>query len=173
MDIKSLEERSKNMAAIHSKNTKPEIYLRKLLFARGYRYGVNSKSVPGHPDIYMKKYNTAIFVHGCFWHRHEGCKYAYMPKSKVEFWQKKFDTNVKRDKTVRKELLELKIKQLIIWECTIKKMKKDEIITLANGQKATVIRGDESYLVNSYVVQLEDGQLRMVDKKTLTLARAK
>ena len=75
----------------------------------------------------MKKYNTAIFVHGCFWHRHEGCKYAYMPKSKVEFWQKKFDTNVKRDKTVRKELLELKIKQLIIWECTIKKMKKDEI----------------------------------------------
>ena len=114
MDIKSPEERSKNMAAIHSKNTKPEIYLRKLLFARGYRYGVNSKSVPGHPDIYMKKYNT-------------GCKYAYMPKSKVEFWQKKFDTNVKRDKTVRKELLELKIKQLIIWECTIKKMKKDEI----------------------------------------------
>ena len=126
MDIKSPEERSKNMAAIHSKNTKPEIYLRKLLFARGYRYGVNSKSVPGHPDIYMKKYNTAIFVHGCFWHRHEGCKYAYMPKSRIEFWQKKFDVNIKRDKTVRKELLELKIKQLIIWECTIKKMKKDE-----------------------------------------------
>lgn len=127
MDIKSPEERSKNMAAIHSKNTKPEIYLRKLLFARSYRYGVNSKSVPGHPDIYMKKYNTAIFVHGCFWHRHEGCKYAYMPKSKIEFWQKKFNANVNRDKTVRKELLQLKIKQLIIWECTIKKMKKDEI----------------------------------------------
>ena len=127
MDIKSPEERSKNMAAIHSKNTKPEIYLRKLMFARGYRYGVNSKSVPGHPDIYMKKYNTAIFVHGCFWHRHEGCKYAYMPKSRIEFWQKKFDANINRDKTVRKELLELKIKQLIIWECTIKKMKKDEI----------------------------------------------
>ena len=90
MDIKSPEERSKNMAAIHSKNTKPEIYLRKLMFARGYRYSVNSKSVPGHPDIYMKKYNTAIFVHGCFWHRHEGCKYAYVPKSRIEFWQKKF-----------------------------------------------------------------------------------
>ena len=122
MDIKSSEERSKNMAAIHSKNTKPEIYLRKLLFVRGYRYGVTSKSVPGHPDIYMKKYNTAIF-----WHRHEGCKYAYMPKSRVEFWQKKFDANIDRDKTVRKELLELKIKQLIIWECTIRKMKKDEV----------------------------------------------
>ena len=126
MDIKSPEERSKNMAAIHYKNTKPEIYLRKLLFARGYRYGVNSKSVPGHPDIYMKKYNTAVFVHGCFWHRHEGCKYAYMPKSRVEFWLKKFEANVKRDELVRKELASKKIKVLIVWECTIKRMKKDK-----------------------------------------------
>lgn len=126
MDIKSPEERSKNMAAIHSKNTKPEIYLRKLLFARGYRYGVNSKSVPGHPDIYMKKYNTAVFVHGCFWHRHEGCKYVYMPKSRVEFWLKKFEANVKRDELVRKELASKKIKVLIVWECTIKRMKKDK-----------------------------------------------
>ena len=127
MDIKSPEERSKNMAAIHSKNTKPEIYLRKLLFAKGYRYRVNSKSVPGHPDIYMKKYNTVIFINGCFWHRHEGCKYAYMPKSRVEFWQKKFDANMKRDETVRKELAELKIKQIIVWECTVKKMGKDNV----------------------------------------------
>ena len=126
MDRKSPEERSKNMAAIHSKNTKPEIYLRKLLFARGYRYGVNSKSVPGHPDIYMKKYNTAVFVHGCFWHRHDGCKYAYMPKSRVEFWLKKFEANVKRDELVRKELASKKIKVLIVWECTIKRMKKDK-----------------------------------------------
>lgn len=125
MDIKSPEERSKNMAAIHSKNTKPEIYLRKLLFARGYRYGVNSKSVPGHPDIYLKKYNTAIFVHGCFWHRHEGCKYAYMPKSRVEFWGKKFDTNMKRDAIVQKELIDKKVKVMIVWECTVKRMKKD------------------------------------------------
>ena len=88
MDIKSPEERSKNMAAIHSKNTKPEVYFRKLLFAQGYRYSLNSKNIPGHPDIYLKKYNTAIFVHGCFWHRHEGCKYAYMPKSRAEFWEK-------------------------------------------------------------------------------------
>lgn len=135
MDIKSPEERSKNMAAIHSKNTKPEVYLRKLLFARGYRYGLNSKSIPGHPDIYLKKYNTAIFVHGCFWHRHEGCKYAYMPKSRVEFWQKKFGDNVKRDELVRKELISKKVKILVIWECTIKRMKKDkkteqEIISL-------------------------------------------
>lgn len=126
MDIKSPSERSKNMAAIHSRNTKPEVYLRKLLFARGYRYGLNSKTVPGHPDIYLKKYNTAIFVNGCFWHRHEGCKYAYMPKSRVEFWQKKFESNIKRDLKVKQELTDMKVKQLVVWECTIKKMQKDK-----------------------------------------------
>ena len=126
MDIKSPEERSKNMAAIHSKNTKPEIYLRKLLFARGYRYSVNSKSVPGHPDIYLKKYNTAIFVHGCFWHRHKGCKYAYMPKSRIEFWTEKFQKNMERDEKVRELLTAQQIKILIVWECTVKKMIKSK-----------------------------------------------
>ena len=87
-DIKSPEERSRNMAAIRSKDTKPEVYLRKLLFAQGYRYRKNYKKIPGHPDIYLPKYRTAIFVHGCFWHRHQGCKYAYMPYSNIEFWKK-------------------------------------------------------------------------------------
>lgn len=125
MDIKSPEERSKNMAAIRSKNTKPEIYFRKLLFAQGYRYSLNSKKVPGHPDIYLRKYNTAVFVHGCFWHRHSGCQYAYMPKSRVEFWQKKFEANVKRDYVVRMELQDKEIKCLIVWECTVKQMTKE------------------------------------------------
>lgn len=97
MDIKSPEERNRNMAAIRSENTKPEVYFRKLLFVQGHRYSLNSKKVFGHPDIYLPKYNTAIFIHGCFWHRHFGCQYSYMPKLKVEFWQKKFDTNMKRD----------------------------------------------------------------------------
>ncbi|MCU0080329.1 very short patch repair endonuclease [Extibacter muris] len=126
MDIKSPEERSKNMAAIRSKNTKPEIYFRKLLFAQGYRYSLNSKKVPGHPDIYLRKYNTAIFIHGCFWHRHSGCQYAYMPKSRVEFWQKKFKANVNRDNVVRMELQDKGIKCLIVWECTVKKMKRNQ-----------------------------------------------
>ena len=120
MDIKSPEERSKNMAAIHSKNTKPEIYLRKLLFARGYRYGVNSKSVPGHPDIYMKKYNTAIFVHGCFWHRHENCKYATTPATNTDFWINKFNTTVMRDKYEQNVLENAGWNVIIIWECEIK-----------------------------------------------------
>lgn len=126
MDIKTPEERSKNMAAIRSTNTKPEVYFRKLLFARGYRYSLNSKKIPGHPDIYLRKYNTAIFVHGCFWHRHKGCKYAYMPKSRADFWTNKFETNKKRDCLVQRVLQEKGIKYLVVWECTIKQMKKDK-----------------------------------------------
>lgn len=125
-DIVSAEQRSRNMAAIRSRDTKPEVYLRKLLFARGYRYRIADKSVPGHPDIFLRKYNTAIFVHGCFWHRHQGCKYAYTPKSRVEFWQKKFDDNVRRDKIVQDELQVRNIKCLIVWECTIKEMQKSK-----------------------------------------------
>ncbi len=128
MDIVTPEQRSKNMAAIRSKDTKPEVYFRKLLFAQGYRYSLNSKTVPGHPDIYLKKFNTAIFVHGCFWHRHKGCKYAYMPKSRVEFWQKKFNANQKRDQVVQEELKNKGIKCLVVWECTIKNMKNDSYI---------------------------------------------
>ena len=133
-DTISPERRSQNMSAIRSKDTKPEIYLRKLLFAEGYRYRIAEKSIPGHPDMFLRKYNTAIFVHGCFWHRHQGCKYAYTPKSRVEFWQKKFDDNVRRDVVVKTALQENNIKCLVVWECTIKQMMKspqlrDQIIT--------------------------------------------
>ena len=126
-DIVSPEKRSQNMSAIRSKNTKHEVYLRKLLFAQGYRYRIADKSVPGHPDIFLRKYNTAIFVNGCFWHRHAGCKYAYTPKSRVEFWQKKFDDNVRRVRAVKAELLEHGIKLLTVWECAIRRMQRDKI----------------------------------------------
>ena len=126
-DIVSPEKRSQNMSAIRSKNTKPEMYLRKLLFAQGYRYRIADKSVPGHPDIFLRKYNTAIFVNGCFWHRHPSCKFAYTPKSRVEFWQKKFDDNVRRDSAVKAELLEHGIKLLTVWECAIRRMQRDKI----------------------------------------------
>lgn len=125
MDIITAEQRSRNMAAIRSGNTRPELYLRKLLFSMGYRYSINSKKVPGHPDIYLRKYNTAVFINGCFWHRHEGCKYSYMPKSRVEFWQKKFEMNIRRDGVVKAELKDADVKCLVIWECSIKKMGKN------------------------------------------------
>lgn len=149
MDIVTSEQRSKNMSAIHSKNTKPEIYFRKLLFAKGYRYSLNSKNIPGHPDIYLKKYNTAIFINGCFWHRHEGCKYAYMPKSRVEFWEKKFETNQKRDEKVRVELEERRIKRLVVWECTIKKMLRDSEI------EKNIMENTEKFLISKgYVMEM-------------------
>jgi len=127
-DIKSPEERSANMSKIRSKDTKPEVWLRKKLFARGYRYRNNVNNVPGHPDIWLAKYKTAIFINGCFWHRHEGCKYAYTPKSRVEFWTEKFRKNVERDKAVHAELADIGIKTLIVWECTVKRMIKDETV---------------------------------------------
>lgn len=130
-DIKTPEERSKNMSAIRKSDTKPEIYLRKLLFSKGYRYRKNYSGVMGHPDIYLAKYHTAIFVHGCFWHRHSGCKYAYMPKSNVGFWQEKFGKNQERDKQVVKQLIDEDIKCLVVWECAIKNMKKDESLETA------------------------------------------
>ena len=84
------EQRSRNMSAIKSKNTKPEIAVRKLLHSMGYRFRLHRKDLPGSPDIVLPKYKTVIFVHGCFWHRHENCKYASTPKTRKEFWESKF-----------------------------------------------------------------------------------
>ena len=141
-DIVSPEQRSKNMAAIRSKNTKPEVYLRKLLFAQGYRYRIAEKSVPGHPDIFLRKYNTAIFIHGCFWHRHPNCKYAYTPKSRIEFWQKKFNDNKKRDTLIQIELQNSRVRYLVIWECTIRKMLKNQ------GFEAEMLRECISFILS-------------------------
>ena len=118
--------RSQNMARIKSKNTKPEIYIRKLLYKMGYRYRVNYSELPGMPDIFILKYNTAIFVNGCFWHRHENCKIATFPKTHAEYWEKKFRRNVERDIEVREKLFEMDISVITIWECEINRMKKNE-----------------------------------------------
>ena len=114
------------MSCIKGKDTKPEEYLRKLLFAQGYRYRKNASSLTGHPDIWMARYRLAIFVNGCFWHRHPGCTYAYTPNSNVEFWNKKFSQNVERDKREIHQLLDQNIRCMIVWECTLKKMKRSE-----------------------------------------------
>lgn len=121
-DILTKDERSRNMAAIKSRRTKPELFLRHELFVKGYRYRVNVNYIPGHPDLFLRKYNLAIFVNGCFWHRHENCKYSYMPKTNQEFWKNKFINNIQRDKKVKTELENEGVRQLIIWECYIKKM---------------------------------------------------
>ena len=146
-DVLSREQRSRNMAAIKSKNTKPEVYVGKLLFEAGYRYRKNVNYIEGHPDLFLRKYNTAIFVNGCFWHRHNNCKYASIPKSRKEFWQKKFDDNIRRDVIVKEKLNEDGIKQLIIWECTVKKMRKNndfENEILDDIEK--FLTGDDKYM---------------------------
>ena len=125
-DVLTTEQRSRNMSAIRSKDTKPELYIRKLLFSCGYRYRKNYKKIPGHPDIFLPKYRTAIFVNGCFWHRHKGCKYASMPSTRTEYWTAKFEANIKRDERNRSVLSALGIRTLIVWECTANKMKRDK-----------------------------------------------
>ena len=119
--------RSQNMAMIKSKNTKPEIYIRKLLFKMGYRYRINYSILPGTPDIYILKYKTAIFVNGCFWHRHENCKIATFPHTNEKIWEKKFTRNVERDMEIREKLFEMDISVITIWECEIREMQKNEI----------------------------------------------
>jgi DNA mismatch endonuclease (patch repair protein) len=119
MDKLTPQHRSWNMSKIRSANTKPEIIVRSLLHRMGYRFRLHRKDLPGKPDIVLPKFKAIIFVHGCFWHRHTNCRYAYMPKSKQEFWETKFKSNVERDNKVRKQLEEKGWKNLIIWECEL------------------------------------------------------
>lgn len=115
------EKRSWNMSRIKGKDTKIEVEVRKYLFSKGYRFRKNDKRYPGKPDIVLPKYHVAIFVHGCFWHRHEGCKDATTPKTRTEFWLEKFDKNVKNDQIKQEKLSELGWKVIVIWECELKK----------------------------------------------------
>lgn len=124
MDIFSPEKRSQVMSRIRSKDTKPEKIIRSILHKLGFRFRINRKDLPGKPDIVLPKYKTVIFVHGCFWHRHEGCKYAYTPKSNADFWNKKFSLNLQRDKDIQNKLGKRGWKILTIWECEIKEIKK-------------------------------------------------
>ena len=119
MDKISKEKRSKNMSKIKSHDTSNEIKVRKYLFSQGFRYRKNVKSLPGKPDIVLSKYKTVIFINGCFWHRHPGCKYATTPSSHQEFWQKKFTANVKNDQKNHKLLTESGWNVIVLWECEI------------------------------------------------------
>ena len=141
-DIKSPEERSKNMSAIKRSDTKPELFIRRLLFDAGYRSRLQANKIPGHPDLWMRKYNTEIFVHGCFWHRHRECKLAYMPKSRMDFWNCKFEKNIQRDKSVLAQLEECNIRCLIVWECTIKQAQKK------NGDPHLILKAIEDFLLS-------------------------
>ena len=116
------------MAAIHSASTKPELNLRRALWSQGYRYRINDKRLPGTPDIVLPKYRTVIFVHGCFWHGHKGCKYFTVPKTNTDFWTAKVARNQERDQEVWRQLEAKGWSVLIVWECQLKKDRFEDTI---------------------------------------------
>ncbi|MCM1077375.1 MAG: very short patch repair endonuclease [Bacteroides sp.] len=119
-DVMTPEERSRCMAAIHGRNTRPEMTVRKFLFAKGLRYRVNNRKLPGTPDIVLKKYRTVIFVDGCFWHGHKDCRYFRIPKSNENFWRHKINLNIARDYRNDVELRLLGWRVIRVWECSLR-----------------------------------------------------
>ena len=142
-DIVDRKTRSRMMAGIKDKNTKPEIIIRKGLFSRGFRYRIHAPELPGKPDIFLKKYNAVILVHGCFWHGHD-CHLFRLPKSRTEFWTKKVEYNRSHDQIVLNELKSRKIRICIIWECSIRGAKTD--LSLIVDKFANWLGGNEKYM---------------------------
>ena len=119
VDIYPKEKRSYVMSRIRSQDTKPELMVRKFLFSKGFRFRVNVKKLPGSPDIVLRKYRTVIFIHGCFWHGHENCKIAHIPKTRTEWWEKKINKNISRDTDTRAELKKMGWRTMVVWECQL------------------------------------------------------
>ena len=133
MDVHDTKTRSYNMSRIKGKRTKPEDFVAKYLFAQGYRYRRNVKSLPGTPDIVLKKYRTVIFINGCFWHMHEGCKYFVWPENNAEFWKEKLLANKRRDEEKIKQLTSNGWKVLVIWECQLKSAARDATLAMLSS----------------------------------------
>lgn len=138
MDVHDKATRSYNMSQIKGKNTKPEELVRKYLFAHGFRYRKNDKRLPGSPDIVLPKYKTVIFVNGCFWHGHTGCKYFVWPQNNADFWREKIQCNIERDKNNYDKLKQLGWTVVLVWECELKKHRRDEtLLSLISRIKST------------------------------------
>jgi len=127
-DVLTPDQRSYNMSCIKNKNTKPEKIVRNFLFSKGLRYRKNDRRYPGHPDVVLPKYKTVVFVHGCFWHLHENCRYARLPKSNIDYWSKKLTKNKERDAREQAELRNMGWKVIVVWECELKKDKRQQTL---------------------------------------------
>lgn len=130
------------MSSIRGKNTRPELALRALLFAKGLRYRLHVRELPGSPDIVFPKYKAVVFVHGCFWHRHEGCRYTTTPKANEEFWSRKFKENVARDARHVGQLREQSWRVAVVWECALRRSAESTAQAVEEW-----LRGDEAILV--------------------------
>lgn len=135
-DIVDKATRSRMMSSIKGKDTKPELAIRRLLHAAGFRYRLHRRDLPGKPDLVLPKYNLVIFVHGCFWHQHQGCHYAYTPASNSDKWESKLEGNRQRDQRQQQQLIDMGWRVLVIWECGLKHS------SLMTGEIAPIIRSD-------------------------------
>lgn len=124
MDTLTKEQRSERMGRVRSKDTKPEMLVRRIIFGMGYRYRLHRRDLPGTPDLVFPSRGKVIFVHGCFWHRHGTCKYTRWPKSKLEFWKPKLEENHRRDKANRRALRRLGWRVLVVWECQLNNVER-------------------------------------------------
>jgi len=128
-DVHSKGTRSYNMSMIKGKNTKPEMIVRRYLFSKGFRYRVNVKELLGKPDIVLRKYRTVIFINGCYWHGHEGCRYFVIPKTRTEWWRAKIDKNIARDAEVRDKLRSMGWRTMVVWECQLKPKQRENTLS--------------------------------------------
>ena len=147
-DVHDKKTRSYNMSQIKGTNTKPESLVRKYLFAHGYRYRKNDKRYPGTPDIVLPKYRTVVFVNGCFWHKHEGCRYFVWPKNNAEFWKEKINTNVARDQRDYELLRKDGWHVIIVWECELKKHSADQTLAKLDESLKKSLGGQENEETN-------------------------
>lgn len=146
------------MAAVRSKDTKPEMVVRKYLWSRGFWYRVNNPRLPGHPDIVLRKYHTCIFVNGCFWHGHEGCKYFRMPKTNTEFWERKISRNRERDREEQKQLAKMGWHCITVWECELK------------GERREKTLESLEYTLNHIFIQDRDLRYRLPEGEDMGMA---
>ena len=138
MDVHDSKTRSYNMSCIKGKRTKPEEIVARYLFFQGFRYRRNVRSLPGTPDIVLKKYNTVIFVNGCFWHMHENCRYSVMPENHKEFWAEKLLKNKERDEKKKRQLEQMGWNVIVVWEC---QLKGEEKLPALEKLKSDVLKG--------------------------------
>lgn len=157
-DHLTIEQRHKNMAAVKSKDTKPEMVVRKYLWSRGFRYRVNNPRLPGHPDIVLRKYHTCIFVNGCFWHGHDGCKYYRVPKTNTEFWERKISRNRERDREEQKQLARMGWHCITVWECELK------------GERREKTLESLEYTLNHIFIQDRDLRYRLPEGEDMGMA---
>lgn len=153
-DRMTAEQRHRCMAAIHSRDTKPEMVVRRYLWGLGYRYRLSHPRLPGHPDLVLRKYRTAIFVNGCFWHGHEGCRAFRLPKTNAEFWRVKIERNRERDAQERRQLASMGWHSIVVWECELKPKVREQTLRSLDYTLSKIYLDDHT--VRRYTAEEEE-----------------